>query len=787
MSFSLHFSPMLKKIGTMFWKLLKSLGRVLGGWGKSLSRDLGKPAYRARVASWLKFFVLVTAVACLALVGLFGYFSLSLPALDPLERLNSGYITRVTGKDGKLVHEFYIQRRIWMPEEKLPERLKQAVIAVEDRAFRSHWGVDLTAYPSALLPAVFGGRARGASTLTQQLAKNLFLTPERSIRRKVREILLAIRIERHYTKKEILEFYFNHVYLGAGAYGFVAASERYFNKPLDSLTTGQYATLAGLLQRPEAYRPDVNPVAAQIRRNVVLGAMRRAGFLSRAEFETARDAPLETQVWRGPADLGPYYTEHIRQFLSRNWGDEFVYNMGGAVEVTMDSALQRVADSALVMRLAGIRERLQRRTAAAYGLSQRLNLPLDSLLKNWDVHYGRFVRDSLEPEGASAGKLAAIESRFPREFRYQRPQAALVLIENATGAVRALVGGEDFDQSKYNRAIQAVRSPGSAFKPFVYATAVERGASPADILHDQPISIPETTDSTKVWEPGNFEPGFEGRMPMRRAFYRSQNLPAVEVALKYGLDNIVSLARRAGFRNRVDAVPSLALGSSETTLLEITSAYTIFPNAGTRAEPYFVERVYDRNGKELYRHTPRRDEALSPAVAWIMTTMLRDVNIRGTAAAVWASGFRHPSGGKTGTTNDFTDAWYVGFTKQYTMGVWVGLDDHMPMGPGHTGSADAVPMWLDVMGAATKGSPWQDFPRPEGVVEVTYCATSGLRAQFFCPSPVTDYVIAGHEPDGCNPLQHLLHRRPAEDAVPTDGDASAQDAKPADTRIKKTF
>src|SRR5690606_11944992 len=425
---------------TMFWKLLKSLGRVLGGWGKSLSRDLGKPAYRGRVASWLKFFVLVTAVACLALVGLFGYFSLSLPALDPLERLNSGYITRVTGKDGKLVHEFYIQRRIWMPEEKMPERLKQAVIAVEDRSFREHWGVDLTAYPSALLPAVFGGRARGASTLTQQLAKNLFLTPERSIGRKAREILLAIQIERSYTKQEILEFYFNHVYLGGGAYGFVAASERYFNKPLDSLTTGQYALLAGLLQRPEAYRPDVNPEAARIRRNVVLGAMRSAGFLTRAEFREEVEAPLGTQVWRAPSNLGPYYTEHVRQFLSRRWGDEFVYNMGGAVEVTMDSALQRVADSALVARLAGIRERMQRRTAVAYDLPKRLGVPLDTLLAHWDKYYGRFLRDSLSPAGASKEQLETIARRFPRQYRYQRPQAALILIENSSGAVRALVG-----------------------------------------------------------------------------------------------------------------------------------------------------------------------------------------------------------------------------------------------------------------------------------------------------------------------------------------------------------
>jgi len=789
---------MFKKIVWEFLEILKSacLGIVRGlrAWARVIAGEMKKTAYRAHVNSWLRFFAVASGTVFIITAALFGYFSFSLPSLDRLERLDSGHITRVTGKDGRLVHEFYIQRRIWMPEEKMPERLKQAVIAVEDRSFRQHWGVDLTAYPSALLPAFFGGRARGASTLTQQLAKNLFLTPERSVGRKVREILLAMQIERSYTKKEILEFYFNHVYLGGGAYGFVAASQRYFNKPLDSLTTGQYAMLAGLLQRPEAYRPDANPKAATTRRNVVLGAMRSAGFLSRAEYRAEVEAPLGTHAWRAPSNLGPYYIEHVRQFLAKRWGDEFVYNMGGSVEVTMDSALQHVADSALAFRLKGIRERMQRRTATAYGMPKRLNLPLDTIVAHWDTYYRRFVRDTLEPKGASKEELAAINRRFPRYFRYQRPQAALIVIDNATGAVRALVGGESFERSKYNRAVQAVRSPGSSFKPFVYAVAVERGASPGDILNDQPIAIPDESDEGKVWQPGNFEPGFEGRMSMRRAFYKSQNLPAIEVALSVGLENVVTLARRAGFRNRIDAVPSLALGSGEATLLEITSAYSIFPGGGTRAYPYFVERVRDRKGKDLYRHAPRRDEVLSPEAAWIVTTMLRDVNIRGTAAAVWASGLRHPSGGKTGTTNDYTDAWYVGFTKQYTMGVWVGLDDHTPMGGGHTGSANAVPLWIDVMRAAMKGKAMQGFPQPGGVVEVSYCPTSGLRAQFFCPSPVTDYVIAGHEPGGCSPLQHLLNKRPAgEGEAPAAGEAPAsagedrQEPKPVDSRVKKTF
>ncbi len=767
---------MLKNIIKILRNVLKLTVSGFADWVRVLSGELRKPSYRAHVTSWLKFLLLATGAFLVVGAVVFLAFSFSLPSLDSLERLDPGRITRVTGNRGAVVHEFYIQRRIWMPEEKMPERLKQAVIAIEDRSFREHWGVDLTAYPSAILPALVGGRARGASTLTQQLAKNLFLTPERSLGRKVREILLALQIERNYTKKEILEFYFNHVYLGGGAYGFVSAAERYFNKPLDSLTTDEYAVLAGLLQRPEAYRPDVNPAGAQARRNVVLGAMRSAGFLSRAEYKAGVAAPLGARAYRAPSDLGPYFIENVRQFLSKRWGDEFVYNLGGSVEVTMDSAIQQTADSALRFRLSEIRERMQRRTARAFDLPKMLNMPLEAILKDWDRQYARFERKYL-----ADGSVEAMR-RFPDRFRYKRPQAALIVIENSNGAVRALVGGEDFERSKYNRALQAVRSPGSSFKPFVYATAVERGAGPGDVLNDQPISIPDPSDSTKMWQPTNFDPGFEGHMTMRRAFYRSQNLPAVEVGLKYGLENVSDLARRAGFRHKVDPVPSLALGSCDVTLLELVSAYTVFPNGGSRSEPYFVERVRDRNGKVLYRNSPRREEVLSPEAAWIVTSMLRDVNIRGTAAAVWASGFRHPSGGKTGTTNEFTDAWYVGFTKAYTMGVWVGLDDFSPMGGGQTGSANAVPLWIDVMREASRRQPMADFPRPEGVVSVSLCPISGLRAQSYCPAPHEDYVIAGHEPGYCTPGYHT-HKAVTVDAeiVPD------EEPKKTDPRLKKTF
>lgn len=769
---------MMKKIFRMAGRIGAALAGGLRDWARALARELKKAPYRARVGAWLRLFALATGGTAVVLALLFGYFSLSLPSLDSLERLDPGHITRVTGKDGVLVHEFYIQRRIWMPEEQIPEELKRAVIAVEDRSFYRHWGVDLKAIPAALMPAFFGGRARGASTLTQQLAKNLFLTPERSIARKAREILLALDIERTYTKREILEFYFNHVYLGGGAYGFVAASQRYFNKPLDSLATDQYAMLAGLLQRPELYRPDVNPELARQRRNVVLAAMRRDGVITRDEMQELQEKPLDVSPWRSPTNLGPYFTEHVRQFLSRRWGDEFVYTHGGVVEVTMDSALQAAADTLLRIRLGELRRRMQQRTADAFAMPRRLGIPREEVLQDFDRHYARFEREFILKDTARAREL------FPVEFRYRAPQAALIVLDNATGAVRAMVGGENFETTKYNRAVQAVRSPGSAFKPFVYAAAIERGASPGDIVTDQPITIPEVTDTSKIWTPSNFDGTFEGRMTMRRALYRSQNLPAVEVALATGLDNVVALARRAGFRQRVLPVPSLALGSLDATVLEVASAYTVFPNGGFRAEPHFVRRVLDREGRELYRHEPRRDEVLSPEAAWIVTSMLRDVVIRGTGAAVWASGFRIPAGGKTGTTNDHTDAWFVGFTREHTAAVWVGRDDFSPMGPGNTGAANGVPLWVDVMRVAERNGPVRDFPRPEGVATVLLCPVTGLKAQGFCPAPQEDFVIAGHDDkDWCSPGYHTHQAAPVDAPVVDD---PAAPARPGG-RIKRTF
>ncbi len=792
----------------MFKKFIGGIYSLFTDWLGATRKELKKPAYRHRLRNWFLFFSILPIIGCLIIAAIVFHFSRSLPSLESLERIQPSLITKVYDKDSALIHEFYTQRRIWTAENKIPKLQEQAVFAIEDQKFFQHWGVDLNAYPSALLPALLGKRARGASTLTQQLAKNLFLTNERSVVRKIKEFLVAVQIEQTYTKKEILEFYFNQVYLGAGAYGFAAAAERYFSLPLDSLSIPQYALLAGLLQRPEAYRPDQSPEAAKDRRNTVLGAMKNMGYITRAQWKEAVKAPLGVKMWSAPTGFAAYYVETVRQFMEKKWNEDLVYNQGVTVYTTLDSGLQSFAESTLVENLHHTQVRLRYRTARSFNMAGLMKTPIDTIVHYWDTYYPRF--DTLFMQKDTSKE----HPRFPDSLKYVNVQSALLILDNETGAVRAMVGGENFEKSKYNRAVQALRSPGSSFKPFVYATAVDNGASPGDILNDQPITIPDPLDSTKFWRPHNFDPGFDGKISMRRALYKSKNLPAIEVAMKYGLPTVVSYARKFGLTHNVPAVPSLGIGSCEATLMEMTSAYTAFPDGGVRPLPYLIEKIVDKNGEPIFANIPQTQEVIRKEAAWIMCTMLRDVNIHGTAASIWGSGFNHPSGGKTGTTNDFIDAWYIGFTKRLTMGIWVGADDHRSMGPGHTGADDAVPLWIKVMTHYEKDKKPLAFDRPSGVVEATVCQASGLLAQSFCKLRTTDYYIAGHEPtEPCTPEMHSKmnsrpdiftanqHKeRPAVDIVdpakikasdrlhgPAAGDKEGSKEKTPDRRVRKTF
>lgn len=731
----------------MFLDFLKRLPARLGF-------DFEDPAFRKEFLRWFRLIGMVPAA--LAVLGLIVavYFWATLPSLDRLERISPSLITKVYDRDSVLLREFFSERRIWTPLGRIPNRQVQAVLSIEDQNFFEHGGVDLTAIPAAALPILSGGRARGASTLTQQLTKILFLSSERSLSRKIREIFLSVEIERAYTKKEILEFYLNQVYLGAGVYGFQAAAERYFSRPLDSLSLAQQALLAGLLQRPEYLRPDRRPELALDRRNLVIRAMAGARVISRGEAKSALAEPLGLKMKSLQASQGfeaAYFMETVRRGLERRWGRGFLDSAGAQVHTTLDRRVQDLVDSILTAKVAGIQERMNTRTMLELGMARRLKKPEGEVLRHFERYWARFDslhlrRDSAEAarrDPASVRPGGPFARRYPEHLRYHKAQGAVVVIENGTGEVAALTGGLDWKESEFNRAVQAVRSPGSAFKPIVYAAAIDQGASPASRVDDSPISMPDPDDSTKTWRPHNLEYDYEGSMSLRRAFYRSRNIPAILVGMQTGLDTVVAYARRFGLSRPMRPIPSLSIGACDVTPFEMTAAFSVFPNGGTWVEPRLVRRVVDRNGASMSLGDPARRRVVSEAAAWILSGMLQDVNIRGTAAEVWAGGFQHPSGGKTGTTNDYRDAWYIGFTRRYTVGVWIGTDEHASMGPGHTGTDDALPIWTAIMKTLHKGRKPERFERPRGVGDVTLCGLTGHAAQPFCDSLAYDFRVAG--------------------------------------------
>ena len=680
------------------------------------------------------------------------YLRPSLPSLAQLESIEPKLVTRVYDKDSVLAHEFFVERRTWTPIDSIPATVKNAVIATEDRSFWGHWGMNPWAIPSAILESVFSGnRMRGASTLTQQLSKLLFLTPERTVTRKIREAMTAIRLEQTYTKEEILEFYLNEVYLAAGNYGFQAAGRYYFGRPLDSLTVPEIAVLAGMLQRPEAYRPDRHPETSKSRRNTVLYAMYDAGYIGKADYRKYIEEPIVTVNRIGENTVGAYYMEEVRKYMEKKYGENSLYADGISIYSTIDTNIQRYAEDVALKQLARVRKRIQYKAVWELGLSQKYGMKADSIVAHFDSVYALFQKDYLAKDTAAADSLR----RIPEAKRYHKAQIAVILIENQTGAIRAMIGGSDFNESKWNRATQTTRQPGSSFKPFVYATAMDNGGSPCDSVNDQPITLPDAMDTTKFWRPANYSNDFEGWMTYRRALYLSKNLPAIQVGMKYGLQNVVSYARKFGLKAPLQAVPSLALGSIGATLMEMTSAYTVFPNGGTRIEPYLIESIKGKNGETIERHLKVEHEVLKKPSAYIMVDMLKDVNIRGTAARVWASGFYHPSGGKTGTTNDYTDAWYIGFTRQYTMGVWVGTDAFVPMGPGHTGGEDALPVWISVMTELHKNLPKEPFEVPAGVVSRSVCNYSGKLAGQYCSGTTQCLYTAGYGPTESCDGQHF--------------------------------
>jgi penicillin-binding protein 1A len=652
-------------------------------------------------------------------IGVANWSKKDLPSPASLQTIAPPVKTLVYDINGKLVHEFYKENRSLVPLRQIPKPMIDAILSIEDRRFYTHWGIDPVRTLGALWNDVLAGKPeQGGSTITQQLARNLFLTHEKTFTRKIKEAILAVRIEQTYTKDEILEMYFNQIYFGEGAYGLDAAAKVFFGKQVHQLSLPECALLAGLPRNPRDYSPRREPDRALRRRNLVLAAMLQNKKINRSLYESASESPLGVTKIRIDTKAAPYFMEMVRQYIDERYGSNQLYEGGLKIYTTLDIELQMASEEALERRLTALEARNQyKRTRAALA----------------------------EKAAKAAAKAGAPKEKSQTEYL----QGAIVTIDPTTGQIRALVGGRDFNDSNFNRAVQAARQPGSAFKPFIYAAAVDNAYSPTDIILDTPVSF--QAGNGMQWSPQNYDHKYRGPVTLRSALAHSLNVPAAKLLQKLGTTVVTSYARRMGVRSRLVGDLSLALGTSEVNLLELTSAYGVFANQGIRTTPSYVLRVEDKNGKVLEQTRTSAEEVLSPETALTMTSMLTSVVENGTAAATRALGLAVPAAGKTGTTDDYTDAWFVGYTPSLVTGVWVGFDRKQKIGPGMTGAAAALPIWVDVMVAATKGKAPQEFPVPSGVVSVLICTQTGLLANPACPETELELFHEGVQPNSfCN-------------------------------------
>ncbi len=691
-------------------------------------------------------FLILLSIAFGASVGVLFVYSTELPEVRALEDFKPDTVTELYADDGQLIGSFALQRRILVSYDQIPAVLHDALIATEDQHFESHWGVDVPrVFQAAWRNAVSGHITQGASTLTMQLAGTLFLNrSDRSYRRKIQEALLAIQIERYYTKRQILTMYCNQIYLGHGNYGFESASEFYFGKSLKDLTLPEAALLVAVVRGP-SYSPLLHSDRALARRNLVLTRVMAAGKLTRAAMEEAQKLPLGLHVQYPRNDFAPYFVEEIRKYLEQKYGTEAVHEHGLRVYTTLNVAMQRAANRALKDGLhaytrrhgwkgnlpnilndnLGTLDKYQsddwRRTLEKGEYTTALVLeagdafatlrigPYRATLTSSDMAWTGQKKPSklLKPGDLVTVHLREISGTTARVDLEEKPtaQAAFVALENSSGEIKAMIGGYSFEDSKFNRATQATRQVGSSFKPYLYSAAIEEGHDPFETIVDAPITF---QSGGQDYSPHNYDGKFEGRITLRRALADSRNVPAVELAAKIGIQNVVEMTRRFGVTSPLQPYLPLVLGAAEITLLEHTSSFTVYPNDGIRIEPHLIRRVTAYDGAVLEEARPKVYDVLKPEVARTMTAMLEDVVLFGTGQR--AKELKRPTGGKTGTTSDFTDAWYLGFTPSLTAGVWVGNDDdRVPLGNKETGAKAALPIWLEFMKDVYDDKPAEQF------------------------------------------------------------------------------
>lgn len=689
------------------------------------------------------------------LAGLIFVFSINLPKVRQLQDYRPDVMTELYADDGTVIGSFALEHRVIVEYDQIPAVLRNAVISIEDRHFESHWGIDILGIVRAAVTDLLQWReTEGASTLTQQLSRKFFLSNQKSFQRKIQEAILAIQIERQFTKEQIFTMYANQEDLGSGNFGFGAASQFYFGKPIEQLTLPEAALLAGLLRSPTAYSPILHPSRALARRDVVLAAMLDNHKITREEYRQAKAAPLGLNIQRWNNTIAPYFVEDVRQFLEAKYGEEAVEEKGLKVYTTLDPHLEELAKQALRQGLHDDDKRRGWRGPERNIVKDPALLPGGKVAtletyadEDWkkplvagrwthglvmDVHRGyadvRFgeltarvspadfawTGKSSPPEVFSRGDvdLFLIDEVKPGSLRVtldQQPnvQGAMLVIDNATGEIKAMVGGYDYAQSNFNRAVQAERQVGSSFKVYVYAQALLDGISPFDIVVDEPVSYPT---SSGVWSPHNYDDKFEGPITYLHALAESRNVPAVRLLTKVGIDSVIRLCRKFGIVSRLVPNLPLALGASDLTLLEHTSAFSTFPDDGVHISPRLVTRVTNYDGRVIDDFQPEVTDVLPAPIARLEVSMLREVINSGTAVRARALAAKYPIAGKTGTTNDFTDAWFLGFSPSMTAGVWVGFDDHRSLGPKEEGSRVALPIWIQFMSEALKDQPVEGFP-----------------------------------------------------------------------------
>ncbi len=707
--------------------------------------------------------------------GLMTVLSRGLPPISELETYEPSLPTKIYDRNGGLITSFQVERRYLKPYNAFPQDLINASLAIEDERFYKHHGVDYIGILRAAWANVKAGRiVQGGSTITQQLARNLFLTLERTWERKIREVLLAGKIEAAYTKDEILYFYLNQIYYGHNAYGAEAAARVYFDKHVEDLTLAECAMVVGLPRSPGRFSPYVDPDEALKRRNTVLDKMYELGYVDRGRYEKARATPVKVAPVKRDPDLAPYFTEYVRRILVRRYGSEQVFRAGLRVYTTLDLKYQRIADKTMAWGLTRLEKNHGKRFArydanltfkkletgqvryvkvtdmtkavAICDLGGGINGTMDISPAVWSFPFE--PADVVKVGEEIPAKVVGVYTKKKKVMLAfeQEPflQCSMLVMDGPTGDVLAMIGGADFDESKFNRSVQSKRQPGSAFKAFLYTAAIDNGFTPADVVLDAPFRI--EADGV-MWQPHNYSRSTSGPMTIRRAVEQSINIVAARIIDEVGIETVVDYAHRMGVKSELVPVYSLALGSSDVTLMDMVDGFATLANMGVHVEPRVITRVEDRYGNALEEFPIRREVVVGEDTCSIMVNLLEGVIDRGTASLARRYGFKGPGAGKTGTTDGAADTWFIGFVPEgLVAGVWVGRDDHETLGHTATGETFAVPIWSKFMSEALGERGDAKFESSPDVAGARVCEESGLLATSKCTRVISESFLRGTVP-----------------------------------------